>query len=126
MTGPPGHKTGKIGETLAEKFLIKRRFSILGRNVPTPFGEIDLVTIQDNCIVFVEVKTRISERFGDALSAITPSKRRHIIKNSLYYVKRHGLYEKPWRIDIIGIKLNTRHGLEWLKHVKNAVTAEGG
>lgn len=114
-------RIGKLGEKLAEKFLVSRGFRVLNRNFPTPFGEIDLIAKQNEYIVFLEVKTRISERFGPPLSSITGIKQKHILKNCRYYLKRYGLYEKPCRIDVIGISLNTREDLHILRYIRNAI-----
>jgi putative endonuclease len=114
-------RIGKLGEKLAEKFLVSRGFQILNRNFSTPFGEIDLIAKQNEYIVFLEVKTRISERFGPPLSSITGIKQKHISKNCQYYLKRYGLYEKPCRIDVIGISLNAREDLHILRHIRNAI-----
>ncbi len=113
--------TGKLGEKIAERFLASRDFSILDRNYATPFGEIDLVAKQNGYTVFLEVKTRVSERFGPPLSSITEIKKKHIIRNCRFYLKRHGLLEAPCRIDAIGISLNSQLELQVLKHVKNAI-----
>jgi len=112
---------GKLGEKIAETFLISRGFLILDRNFSTPFGEIDLIAEQNGYIVFLEVKTRISERFGPPLSSITRTKQRHILKNCQFYLKRFGLYGRPCRIDAIAVSLDTRRELRALKHVKNAI-----
>lgn len=121
MASRTNRDTGKIGERIAERFLVSRRFRVLDRNFATPFGEIDLIAKQVDYIVFFEVKTRISERFGSPLFAITAEKQRHILKNCRFYLKRHGLYGKPCRIDVISINLNEKGELRKLKHIKNAI-----
>ncbi|MFH1664627.1 MAG: YraN family protein, partial [Candidatus Omnitrophota bacterium] len=113
-TGLTNQRTGKTGEKIAGKFLVSRGFSILESNFRTPFGEIDFVAKQDGYLVFVEVKTRTSERFGSPFSAITEVKRKHIINNCLYYLKRHGQCDAPCRIDVIGIKLDSLGRVEVL------------
>ena len=50
-------KTGKIGEDLAEKFLMKRGFSIIQRNYLKKVGEIDIICEKGRKLYFVEVKT---------------------------------------------------------------------
>ncbi|MCK5450526.1 MAG: YraN family protein [Candidatus Omnitrophica bacterium] len=112
---------GKLGEEIASNFLKTRGYSILEKNLSTPFGEIDLISKKDNILVFFEVKTRRSERFGPVLSAITEKKKGNIIRNCLYYIKRYNLSDQLCRIDAIGIKLNANGKLEVLRHVKNAI-----
>jgi putative endonuclease len=121
MVDRTNQNTGKLGERIAEKFLISRRFSILRKNFSTPFGEIDLIAKDGNFTVFVEVKTRTSDQFGSPISAITKAKQKHILKNCQFYLRKYGLYEKPCRIDVIGINLCKRGELKILNHLKNAI-----
>jgi len=113
--------TGKVGEKLAERFIRSRGFVILDRNPRTPFGEIDLVAEDNGVLVFLEVKTRVSERRGPPLASITDCKRRHMIRNAAYYLRYRGGVERTCRIDVIGIILDRRGKLIVLKHVKNAI-----
>ncbi|WP_276661388.1 YraN family protein, partial [Syntrophomonas wolfei] len=55
---------GLWGEELAAQYLGKKGYKILERNFYTRYGELDLVCEKDDNIVFVEVKTRRSTRFG--------------------------------------------------------------
>ena len=114
-------KIGKNGETIAENFLKKRGFFILEKNYKTPFGEIDIIAKNGTEIVFFEVKTRVSEKFGTPLEAINTEKKKHILKNCLYFIKKNRQENQPCRIDAIGIKLNAKGDLEILKHVRNAI-----
>jgi putative endonuclease len=113
--------TGRLGETIAEKYLRSRGFSILEKNFRTPFGEIDIIARRDGCVSFLEVKTRTSYSFGPPLSSITETKKKHIIRNCQYYLKLRGLCESPCRIDAIGIKLDTKGRIETLQYVENAI-----
>jgi len=112
---------GRLGEKIAEKFLISRKFRILNKNFSCPLGEIDIVARQDGHIIFVEVKTRTSNTFGFPLEAITIRKKKHILRNCFYYLKKYGLFDKPYRVDAIGIMLDTKGGLQTLTHIKNAI-----
>ncbi|MDD5634485.1 MAG: YraN family protein [Candidatus Omnitrophica bacterium] len=112
---------GRIGEKMANKFLKKRKYAILARNYITPLGEIDIVAAEKDFLVFFEVKTRISEKFGPPLASITEYKKRHIIRNCQYYLLREKLQDSPVRIDAIGITLDNNGNLLILKHVRNAL-----
>ena len=112
---------GESGEKVARKFLISRGFWMREMNYTTPFGEIDMIAEKKGCTVFFEVKTRISEKFGSPLAAITREKQKHILKNCQYYLKRFGLVDTSWRIDAIAINLNNHKELMLLKHIRNAI-----
>ena len=112
---------GTLGETIAESFLVSKKFAILERNFRTPFGEIDIVASKNNCLVFVEVKTRTTNRFGRPLESITTKKKKTIVKNCLYYLMINNFMPMDHRIDVIGIKLKYNGDLETLKHAVNAI-----
>jgi len=99
---------GRWGENLAADFLEKRRYSILERNYRTLAGEIDLVALQDlgkeMVLVFVEVKTRTSGRFGYPEQAITRKKLDHLLRAINDFQDNHPQYEYGWRIDVIAVQ----------------------
>ena len=94
---------------------------ILEANARTPFGEIDIVARQKDVTVFVEVKTRISSSLGPPLLNITFAKQRHMIKNALSYLSRHGRVDSDWRIDVVSVKLNSLYEPENIELIENAV-----
>ena len=67
---------GRQGEDLAVRLLEASGYIIIGRNVRLPGGEIDVICKDAETIVFVEVKTRVTARFGSALGAVDARKRR--------------------------------------------------
>jgi putative endonuclease len=114
-------KTGNIGEHLAASFLKKKGYKILGQNLRTIFGEIDIVARLKNMMVFIEVRTRATSSLGPPYLSITRTKQRHIIKNALFYLKCRKLMHVPWRIDIVSVKLDHAHRLENIELIENAV-----
>ncbi|HLE18234.1 MAG TPA: YraN family protein, partial [Syntrophales bacterium] len=67
-------RTGKAGEETAVRHLQKLGYRILERNYRCPVGEIDIVAKDKNTIVFVEVKSRKTEEFGDPELAVGAKK----------------------------------------------------
>lgn len=65
---------GRIGEDLAERYLVSRGFEILARNASCRFGEIDVIARQGGNLYFVEIRRRTNRMYGGALFSITPSK----------------------------------------------------
>ena len=99
-------KTGKKGEDLAVLLLRKEGYKILDRNFHSRFGEIDIVAIDGDTLVFVEVKTRWSKEYGRPEESISPRKIRSITKVGQYYVAiREGLPQSE-RIDLVAIEID--------------------
>ena len=63
-------KFGDSGEAFAAEYLAGKGFSILERNYRTPMGEIDLIARDGRVLVFIEVKTRKTERYGRPALAV--------------------------------------------------------
>jgi putative endonuclease len=102
---------GRWGESLAGDYLLKKGYSLIARNVRTPYGEIDLVAQQvsetdehETVTVFVEVKTRTSKTFGYPEEAITPRKQNNLISAAQHYLQEHPDLSDDWRIDVIAIE----------------------
>jgi len=125
MMGRERNATGAIGERIAVAFLKKKGYRITATNVRTPFGEIDIVARTKDRIVFVEVKTRRGNSLGPPCISITEVKKRHIINNALFYMKRRGLPEAAWRIDVVSVRLGPMNNVEEIELIENAVQRDG-
>lgn len=109
--------TAKKGENLAAKYLQNHGYKIIERNFRKGYGEIDIVCIKDNTLVFVEVKTRTSSEFGDPLEAITYFKLKSIVKAARFYKLIHQNFPESLRIDAISVFINGKS--EAINHVEN-------
>ncbi len=98
---------GRWGETQAAEFLAKKGYRLLERNVRTEYGEIDLLLQSEEILVFVEVKTRRSQRYGQPESAITASKLRHMIDSAQAYLQEHPQFTQDWRIDVVSVHVKS-------------------
>lgn len=107
---------GNFGENLAAEYLINNKYKIIERNHRTPYGEIDIVAAYKNIVIFVEVKTRTSDRFGTGVDAITNKKLRTMIKCAEYYIHANRIYS-PVRIDVISIDLSSEQKITHIKGV---------
>lgn len=114
-------KVGKIGEGIALEFLKRRGYKVLETNFRTPFGELDLVARKKDFTVFVEIKTRTTSSLGPPYLSVTRIKQEHLIKNALCYLKRYGLVDSNWRIDVVSVKLNREYEAEDIEIIENAV-----
>ena len=83
---------GKQGEDAAASFLAKEGYKIVERNFRCPLGEIDIVAVDKGILVFVEVKTRSSNKFGLPEEAVNRRKQHQIIKAAQFYISRKKLF----------------------------------
>ena len=110
----------KIGESYAVMHLKARGYKILAQNYRAVRGEIDLVAQDGDCIVFVEVKTRRSLKFGTPQAAVTAQKQRQISKVALAYMQTHNRLDTPCRFDVIAIHLSPQLELLKLEQIESA------
>jgi putative endonuclease len=108
---------GNKGEDWAAKFLKEKGYKILDRNLTTPFGEVDIIARDGNTIVFIEVKTRSSDIFGQPFEAVNYRKQERLKKIALFYLK--GIKKDlPIRFDVVSIIY--RNGKAEISHIINA------
>lgn len=96
---------GSQGEDIASSFLTSKGYKIIARNFHSRFGEIDIIAIHNQILVFVEVKTRWSNRFGSPVEAVTPWKISKIKKTSEYYSSLNPNLPKKLLIEIVSVDL---------------------
>ncbi len=94
---------GKLGEDLAVRYLTAEGYQIIQRNFLCRQGEIDIIVSKDEELIFVEVKTRTSLKYGDPIEAVTETKQKHIKKAIKYYLYKNSLNNSFIRIDVIEI-----------------------
>lgn len=114
---------GRRGETLARKHLRKAGFSILARNYTCAHGEIDLIAYRrrEKTIVFVEVKTRRSDRYTQPYAAVNADKQRKLRKTAKHYLARKGP-DLSYRFDVISITA-APDAPPRIEHIENAFPA---
>lgn len=103
MTPSIKQRFGAWGERLAVQHLEAHGYTILARNLRTPYGELDIIASQAEMLVFVEVKTRSSAAFGYPEEALTPTKQAHLLNAASAYMQAHPELPANWRIDVIAI-----------------------
>jgi putative endonuclease len=96
---------GKRAEDYAVKLLSGQGYKVIDRNFHSKFGEIDIVAVKDECLVFVEVKARWSQKFGKPEEAVTPSKLWKIGRTGEYYSLLHPKLSKKLRIDVVALEI---------------------
>ena len=98
---------GSYGEELVSSFLKIHNHKILHRNFNTSKGEIDIISIFNNILIFTEVKTRFSKDYGSPLEAVTKPKQKNIKSLALYYMYFYKLKNYYVRFDVAEVYLNT-------------------
>jgi len=122
----PEHlRRGELGEREAEKFLRKLGMKFLTRNFRSKRGEIDLIFRDDDCLVFIEVKTRSSEEWGRPAAAVDARKKRLISQTALDYLRLIKNPEVKIRFDIVEVLLSDGKVRE-VRHLPNTFPISRG
>ena len=94
---------GRSGERRAAEFLKKSGCKILKTNYRTPFGEADIVVLDGDTVVFCEVKTRLSEKFGTPAEAVESHKQKRYAQIARYFLMKAGRDDLDIRFDVIEV-----------------------
>lgn len=114
--------SGKQAEQRALRFLLNYGLKHLGSNFRTPAGEIDLILQDGKTIVFVEVRSRSSNKYMDAVESINLRKVGRIINASRQYLQHHGISESTLcRFDVVTLTGKSHSAkIEWIKNAFEA------
>ena len=112
---------GKEGEELAVQFLQRLGYVIISTNWNEHKFEIDIIAEDNNEIVFVEVKTRSTDFFGNPEEAVSISKQKHLIEGADFYINKNEI-DLECRFDVVAIVLNDT--TSEIKHIKSAFYPE--
>lgn len=110
--------SGKVGEEIAAAFLENKGFKILTRNFRIRGGEIDIIAIDHDVLVYIEVKTRTSHTFGLPEEAVNYYKLKFIERAAKFYRLKNKNLPEAERIDVIAVDMT--NGKAEIKHIKNA------
>jgi putative endonuclease len=107
MTTLTRAEIGALGEQLAVEHLTALGLRVLTRNWRCRYGELDVIAADDaaRTVVFVEVKTRTSDRFGGVSQAVTPSKVRRLRRLAGRWLAAQHRSWAAVRIDVIGVRI---------------------
>lgn len=109
-------KTGTAGEDIAAKYLETHGYRILDRNFTTDVGEVDIFATDEKTLVAVEVKSRLSLKYGTPAEAVGHDKMRKISQVTSQYIKKFRLFGVPVRFDVIEVYLTDNT----VNHIENA------
>ncbi|MFP4521979.1 MAG: YraN family protein [Fibrobacterota bacterium] len=112
-------KIGKKGEELAAEYLFGKGYEILYRNYHSRAGEIDIVALDGQDLVFAEVKTAASDEYGDPAGWVTRAKVGKMRKAAAQYLIDKNISDTDCRFDILGVTLSCSP--PEIEHIENAV-----
>jgi putative endonuclease len=114
-------KTGSQGEEQAADFLKANGYFIECRNYHfSNRGEIDIIARKDGILVFIEVKTALTDKFGEPEYWVTPAKQQQIVKVARAYLYSKNITDTDCRFDVIALqKEGDKHQIN---HYENAFT----
>jgi putative endonuclease len=111
-------KIGRWGEGAVATYLKERGYEIMARNARTPYGEIDIVAKQTDIYIFIEVKTRTSNKMGLPEESVNLRKQAHMLACAEHYAAENAI--DHWQIDVIAVE--GKVGLEpKITHFENAI-----
>jgi putative endonuclease len=114
-------RLGQHGEQAAARYLINEGYVILDQNWRSEHGEIDLIAQSANELVFVEVRTRASSRYGTPEDSLTQDKAKRLILTAQAYLEAHSSDQTNWRIDLIAIECEPAGIVIRLDHYPHAL-----
>jgi len=120
----PQHlRFGELGERAAKRHLRRKGLKFLTANFRSPRGEIDLVFREQDCLVFIEVKTRSSEEWSRPAAAVNRERRQRLTRAALDYLR---LLKNPAvkiRFDIVEVLL-ANGDVKEVRHLPNTFAME--
>jgi putative endonuclease len=116
----PEHlRRGELGERAAKEFLVRAGLKFLAANFRSEHGEIDLIFREQDCLVFVEVKTRSSEAWTRPAAAVNARKKKLLSQTGLDYLRLLKNPEVKFRFDIVEVLLRDGAVAE-VRHLPNS------
>ncbi len=112
------NNAGLAAEQLAATYLLNHGLKLLAQNYHCRFGEIDLIMLDAKTLVFIEVRLRTNQQFGNAASSITAQKQQKLILTAQHYLQTHG--EQPCRFDAILMHAVDAKSIEWVRNAFDA------
>jgi putative endonuclease len=112
---------GKFGEKLAKNYLIRHGYEIIDFNVKLSYQELDIVARKQGLIIFIEVKTRISQIYGPAEEAMASLKLHRFQKGIEMFIKNHNISADNIRADLITIDIDRGQQIAKVKHFKDII-----
>jgi len=116
---------GTRSERAAGRFLKRLGYRILLRNFTCSLGEVDIIALDGNCLVFVEVRSTESEDHDRPAASVDFSKQKRLSRLALFFLKKHRLLNHQARFDVLTLCWPESQHQPSIQHIKNAFDAVG-
>lgn len=103
---------GDAGEDRAARYLADGGAEIIARNYSCRGGEIDIIARLGGALIFVEVKSRSTLKFGTGAEAVTLAKQRRVCRAALHYLGAAGAHDSAIRFDVIEVTPSSIRAIE--------------
>jgi putative endonuclease len=116
---------GSRSERAAARFLKKLGYRILARNFSCPLGELDVIALDQDTIVFVEVRSTEDEGVEKTAASVNDEKQRRLTRMALLYLQQKRLLDRAARFDVLVVSWPAAQREPVIEHHKNAFEATG-
>jgi putative endonuclease len=113
---------GELGEWWAREYLERHGYRIRETNFRCREGEIDIVAQHEDCLVFVEVRTKTGSAFGSPEESVTAAKQEKLVSVAMSYLQTHDDTPSEWRIDVVAIEVSPNGRVARTELIQNAVS----
>lgn len=114
-------EVGAWGEAIAVRYLKEKGYQIVTQHWTHRIGEIDIIAVKDGRIIFVEVKTRTSAKYGTPEEGITWRKQQCLARTANVYMIKHKFDNIPYQIDSIAVICNFTLRKIVIRHMENVI-----
>ncbi len=119
MFRDPKQRLGAAGEAAAERALVRAGLRVLERRFQTREGEVDIVALDGDVVVFVEVKTRSGGAIAPPAESVTAGKRRRLARAALAWLARRDWLERRCRFDVVEVVSRGPSSVD-VRHLRDA------
>jgi putative endonuclease len=116
---------GNRSERAAARFLKGLGYRIVARNYSCPLGELDLIALDNGCIVFVEVRSTGDEDPLRAAASVDYNKQKQLTKLAVHFLQAKKLLDRAARFDVLAVSWPAGKSEPAITHYINAFDAVG-
>jgi putative endonuclease len=109
---------GQRGEAMADAFVRALGWRVVARNFRCRAGEIDLVALDRDTVVFLEVRSRSGDGRGTPLESVDGRKQAQVVRVARHFLALHGWHERAARFDVVGVRFDAEPPA--VEHVRGA------